>query len=405
MKVKGVLLFVFFSILLVLMGIGCKSQYLASGILYVNQGLYEKAIVQLEKAIELEPDDPLAHAKLGQAFAEVGRYREAGREFAKAIELAKAKKDDKTLKMAVDNRDHYWAVKYNDALSQTDEEDFETARKEYAEALMLKPKDFQTLSNYGYVLSRLDSTEAAIRVFRRALDLKPDNETVAQNLSGAYLVQGNKHWAERDFAKALENYDKALELTPDNFDVLAGVADSYYQMAVADTIEEKQREYYRKAADYYEKMAKLKPDEVSVLFNLGLCYMGLKDADSAIRVFLDVVKKNPRDTEAHNFLGSAYYLKGEKRKSTAEFGISGALERGALRENLSEWLKPANLKKTFGSDTDMLNVLKELGEPEEVYQYKEGDLVIETWFYWQKQIFVSFLNGKETGRADYRTKG
>ena len=386
---------------IVLVCVGCKTEALSSGILYVSQKNYEKAIVQLEQAVQTEPENAEAHAYLAVAYAETGVYDKSGYMFGRAIELAEQQNDRKTLRLAVDNRDHYWAVKYNEALSYADEGNLEDAKAQFETALLFKPEDFQTLSNFGYVLSSLGETKRAIEIYSRALDLEPDNETVASNLAQTYQAEGDSRWAADEHMVALGYYEKALSLAPESFDALARVADSYYQMAVVDTSKAKQREYYGKASGLYNKISQIYPDNTSVLFNLGLCYMGLEDADAAVRAFQSIVKQKPRDVEAHSFLGSAYYLQGEKEKATVEFSISGSLENGQLRENLASWVTAANLKKVFGSDTDMVGVLQKYGMPEEIYFYEEAGLDVETWFYWQKQVFVSFVNGKETGRADY----
>jgi tetratricopeptide (TPR) repeat protein len=384
-----------------LVGVGCKSEELSSGILYVDQKLFEKAVGKLETAVQLEPENPEAYAYLAVAYAETGMYEKAGEAFSRAIELSEQQNNRKLLRIAVDNRDHYWAVKYNEALSYADEGNLEESEAQFEIARQLKPDDFQTLSNYGYVLSSLGKTKDAVEVYSQAMELEPDNQTVVINLAQTYQAEGDRRWDSKEYMVALGYYERALGLTPESFDALARVADSYYQMAVVDTNEAKQREFYENAVVNYQKITEIDPNNASVLFNLGLCQMGLKNADAAVEAFLSIVMQKPRDIEAHSFLGSAYYLQGSKEKATVEFSISGALENGKPRENLSAWVASPNLNKVFGNGNDMVGVASEYGVPEEILFYEESGLDVETWFYWEKQVFVSFVNGKETGRTDY----
>ena len=52
---------------------------------------YDRAIRHLERAVELEPDDPTLHDHLGDAYWMKGRFVEAGFEWSHALGLSPAK--------------------------------------------------------------------------------------------------------------------------------------------------------------------------------------------------------------------------------------------------------------------------------------------------------------------------
>jgi len=63
------------------------NSYSTYGGIYGNIGEYDKAIIELQKAIKLDPESSNAHYNLGIAYKIIGKSKEAIEEFNKAIEL------------------------------------------------------------------------------------------------------------------------------------------------------------------------------------------------------------------------------------------------------------------------------------------------------------------------------
>jgi tetratricopeptide (TPR) repeat protein len=63
------------------------NSYSTYGGIYGNIGKYDKAIIELQKAIKLDPKSSNAHYNLGIAYKMIGKTNEAIKEFKKAIEL------------------------------------------------------------------------------------------------------------------------------------------------------------------------------------------------------------------------------------------------------------------------------------------------------------------------------
>lgn len=63
------------------------NSYSTYGGIYGNMGNYDKAIIELQKALELDPKSANAHYNLGIAYKIIGRTNEAIEEFNKAIKL------------------------------------------------------------------------------------------------------------------------------------------------------------------------------------------------------------------------------------------------------------------------------------------------------------------------------
>jgi tetratricopeptide (TPR) repeat protein len=63
-----------------------QDAHLNLGVAYLNRKEYEKAVVQLEKAIKLVPDFTAAYNSLGQAYEGLRKYGEARLAYEKALE-------------------------------------------------------------------------------------------------------------------------------------------------------------------------------------------------------------------------------------------------------------------------------------------------------------------------------
>ncbi len=73
-----------------------------------------------------------------------------------------------------------------------------------------------------------------------------------------------------------------------------------------------------KALEEYQKAVQLNPGYVKVYTNIGTIYLERKDYDQAIQQFKKVIELNYWDRKAHYNLGLAYLYKGEKDMAQEE---------------------------------------------------------------------------------------
>ena len=93
------------------------------GFTHNNEGEYEKAIVALNKAVELEPTFAIAYSNRGWSYIGLGQYEQAIADCTKAIEL------DSNLALAYNSRG--WAY--------TELGQYEQAIADYNKAIELDP--------------------------------------------------------------------------------------------------------------------------------------------------------------------------------------------------------------------------------------------------------------------------
>lgn len=103
----------------------------------------------------------------------------------------------------------------------------------------------------------------------------------------AWIQLGNDYFDTNQPQKAINAYDKALEIQPDNPNVLTDQGVMYKNVG-----------WYDKAVANFEKAAKIDPKHVQSLYNLGVVYAtDLKQPDKAIEAwnrFLQADQTSPQ---------------------------------------------------------------------------------------------------------------
>ncbi|MDW8114640.1 MAG: tetratricopeptide repeat protein [candidate division WOR-3 bacterium] len=162
-------------------------------------------------------------------------------------------------------------------------------KQEYEEALKLYEKIFnfnfweeekesilsQVYCNRGYIYLSLNRIAEAIENFQKALELKPNYFEVHFNL-------GNAYFQKRDFFLAEKSYQKALKLNK-KFPLL------YFQLGRLYTEWNKKE----KAIQYYKKLIALQPNNYVGLYNLGLLYRDLGKREEAAKYLEKAIRLNP----------------------------------------------------------------------------------------------------------------
>lgn len=100
-----------------------------------------------------------------------------------------------------------------------------------------------------------DRDHLAIRSYKKALDLNPNEARAYFNLGLIYLNKGYN-----DFA--IQNFNKYISLNPNSIS-------AYNNIGVAYAL----KGYYSKAIETYKQVLKLKPDYGKAYYNLGAVYL------------------------------------------------------------------------------------------------------------------------------------
>ncbi len=147
-----------------------------------------------------------------------------------------------------------------------------------------------------------------------------------------YLIMGNTYLFKDDRVKALEFYNKALDMSPNKDIVYFKIGLIFYEQKnyltsvklykEAIRINPKSYKYYVNLAINYDalgqydlaieayiKAENLNPNREKVFFNMALTYLHLEKYDLAIKAYQNTIKINSFNFEAFMGLGKIFYIK------------------------------------------------------------------------------------------------
>ena len=317
---------------------GCQSASLTAAKLYVQEGETQRAIEQLQVALEEDSANPEIHYMLGELAAEEGRYGAMAESFGKALNLGDA------FRLKIKQvRDHYWARQYNRGVAQVTggTPDLKDAHSIFTSATVIDPQRLEAWRNLAYVNYRLEDLTAATATYEHILSIAPADTASLSALGTLYLNQERYERAvealvkrtEADTAgantfvnlgiayerlqrseEAKEAYIAAVEADPALFTGHYNLGNFYWS-----------QEQYSEAAQSYEQAVGLKPEDVDALFNLAVTYLSLDDLDRALPLLQDLSQRTPDKGTVWRELGRIYALKGEIEQSEQAYERADSL--------------------------------------------------------------------------------
>jgi tetratricopeptide (TPR) repeat protein len=109
----------------------------------------------------------------------------------------------------------------------------------------------------------------------------------------AWILLGNDYFDTEQPQKAINSYGKALEIAPNNPNVLTDQGVMYRKMG-----------WYDKALANFEKALKIEPNHLQSLYNMGVIFSeDLKQPDKAIPFWTKYLKIDPNSATASQIKG------------------------------------------------------------------------------------------------------
>lgn len=143
-----------------------------------------------------------------------------------------------------------------------------------------EPTSFVAQVEAGRMYAQIQNFDKALEFFQKAHKLKPDDFQ-----SNALL--GNAFFDARQFENAETYYRKALEIKPNDVTVQSDLATTFFQRNDPD---------YKRAIQEFEKALQMDPKHEPTLFNLGLAYKRMGDDENAKNT-LERLKKEKPDSD------------------------------------------------------------------------------------------------------------
>ena len=344
-------LFSFFILPFLLFGCGAKNPGLTSAKIYL--GLtppdYEKAMEQLQIAVKQDSLNGEAHILLGKIYGDKKMYEEMLTEFGKA-ERCKLKPMD--IEEITQTKKKKWIEVFNSGIG------LGKRLKQVEQYKLELLTDFSKYSGYKDSLKAISSelgegdsstaltiydrfTWDAYQMFSQAkpaleeMEKALDQETI-HRYETAILIDSTRYETFLNLAveyvrkgeldKALEYYQKAYQLKPDDSSVMNDYA---ITLLSASRFEE--------AENLYEKILQKDSTNVNALVNLAMIYAQKGDAEKAVSIYSRIVAIDPEYKDAYFNRGLLFLAKTQEKCSVVKSCKDSLAKKSKDKELLSKY--------------------------------------------------------------------
>jgi Flp pilus assembly protein TadD len=286
-----------------------------------DPSLVSEAEAQARRAIESAPSLPEAHLALGIVALGQGRSAEAATALARAQELAPGN-DDVARRIAA----------AYDRLGREEE-----AEAMYQRAVALRPTYWRHVNDLGVFYLHRGRMEEAKSQFRETIRLSPERHTGYANLAGAHLLAGEIEEAEPllqaairirasdsahnnlafvyystgRYAEAAEQYQKAIELSPEEAMYYGNLGDAYRQLGRRNDAE---REYAH-AIERERAVLEVNSEDIEARAGLGMFLAGSGRCEEARRETTRASAGAPDDPMVFYYAAIAHSLCGDQARA------------------------------------------------------------------------------------------
>jgi predicted O-linked N-acetylglucosamine transferase (SPINDLY family) len=238
------------------------------GVALLRTGKISEALIPMQKAAFLVPQDAEAHSNLGVTFKKLGQFKEAEASYRQAVQLEPS-----------------FASAHNNlgvVLSTLGKLD--GAESSYRKAISLDPRLAEAHNNLGMLLQNLGQLEQAEISYRKAIAVDPDYAEAHSNLG--VLLQFRGKWQA-----AVQMGRQAVSLKPDFADAHCNLGNALQKLGQLD-----------EAAATCRRAIKLMPEHVKAHNNLGNALMELGRFDKAAASYREAFRIDSRYRKAQSNL-------------------------------------------------------------------------------------------------------
>ncbi len=222
------------------------------GYAFGQLGRWEKAIVEYRLVVEINPKSAVIRHQLGYALMQLQHWGEAEVELRKSVELypgsavvwqqledvlrelgknEEAKEIYKQAKLLPQfsqinqNAEYFFDLAQQKAAKKSWSEAIEL----YQEAVRLNPQSANFHHHLAYGLTQVEKWDEAIACYQTVIELNPNSSLIYQRLADALVNRAHTHeqteLSKSDIDRAVIYYCKAIELNPEDINLLYKVID------------------------------------------------------------------------------------------------------------------------------------------------------------------------------------
>lgn len=270
----------------------------------------------------------LIYASLGAVYRDTGKFEEAIEYLEKGLKI-----DSKNVRLLVNLATVYSSIgnKYK-------------AEMIYKDVINSSPKDWRSYSGYAHFLLERGRYLESIDNYEKVMEFTPENVFALNNIAINYLYM-------EDYEGAAKTFERASLVEADSA-IYANTGSMYYSIGNVE-----------KAAFFYKKALEIQPENYQLMIYLADALKfrssnfeeSKKNVDRAIKFAQEEVKSNSNVAKAYQYLARAYALHGDLQRANSYMMLADQLDsestesfysnlRIAVLENDEEKIKLYALK-------------------------------------------------------------
>lgn len=297
--------------------VGAAEMFHGIGVALSRDGSSDLALVFLRLGVYLDPGADVISMALGQLMDQAGQHDAANRIY-DAIPANSSLKP-----MAV--------VRVAQNLDATG--DRAEAIRRLRNIVATRPDDLDAVSVLGDLLRYDEDYLAAADAYGKALEISGGQSPADWRF---YYVRGIAYERAKEWPKAEADFLKALELNPDQPQVLNYLGYSWIDQDM----------HLERALGMIEKAVEAQPMDGYIIDSLGWAFYKLDRMEEAVETLERAVMLLPNDPEINDHLGDAYWKVGRKLEARFQWNIARSVDAegnvaARVAPKLADGLTPA----------------------------------------------------------------
>ncbi|MBU4305989.1 MAG: tetratricopeptide repeat protein [Candidatus Omnitrophica bacterium] len=334
-------------------------------------GDYENALEALKLEVKYMPEDleakDVIYGNLAREYLLTGRIDEAKPWLAKA---------DKINPDNIFNRWHSFT--YHILKTQ-----YKTAAKELKRLTELNPTDRDHYYEaYMFILEKVEDQKSIVDLFREAVKANPKSH-LSHRALGIAIRNSSREDYEKNMPEAMRELEKALEIDPSYIPTYISLADTYMLLGAMT----KKEEDNQKALEWFNKACEINPEDLRLAFAMGTFYYHRQDYDNAIEKLEYAYTNGLDDVLLKENLAWSY-----NNKAYALYQAGKNLDEGLRLIDKAIQLVPGN-GIILGTKAELLY---KSGKYKEAYKYIKQALELEPDYEEMKQDLVMIEEALKT---------
>ncbi len=314
---------------------GLCDTYIARYQMIFSEEDFSNAEQSCQHALSLDDRAAPVHVALGNLYRNSGEFQKAHDAFDKALLV---------------NENEVAAV-VGRGQTQLAEGDMASAEETFARAIAMQANYWPAQLQMGNLMLRSGNTTQAIAYYERINSLLPESGLVANNLGGAYFLEGKfedavRTWEQtlhesvnpsvllnlgssyfflRQFESAEKMYRQAADLAPEDHEAIGFLADALRMQGKTSQAQST----YREAVSLAEKSLAINPANGIMHALLGHYFAHLGEAKAATKHLSQAVQLAPEEMYIHYYAATAYAAMSDPDKALS--ALEKAVSLGYFR--------------------------------------------------------------------------